>query len=129
MFKYIKTIHSHTVAETSRHTVMNHLDIPKGTICQISNGYLVHENLPSKAYYLVVEDKKSEDGKRALDCIRLLPGMMLVGNSEFDPASATIGSNCSFTTDSNEQITMLTTGGTTAEIVGTDGQLVTIIIN
>ena len=129
MFKYIKTIHSHTVAETSRHSVYPDMDIPKGTICQLSNGYLCHQSVANKALYLVIEEKKYNDGKSALDCIRLLPGMMLIGTSEFDAANATIGENCSFTTDSNEHFTLLTETGNTAEIVGTDGKYVTIIIN
>ena len=129
MFKYIKTIHSHTVAETSRHSVYTDMEITKGTICQISGGYLQHTCNAGKALYLVIEDKKSDDGKTSVDCIRLLPGMMLIGTSEFDAANATVGDNCTFTTDSNEHYTMLANGGSLAEIVATDGQHVTFIIN
>lgn len=129
MFKYIKTIHSHTVAETSRRAVDPSMTIPSGTICQINDGLLTHACDPGKAYYLVIEEKKCDDGKRELDCIRLLPGMMLIGTSEFDAASAMIGENCSFTTDNYDQYTLLADGGSIAEIVETDGQHVTFIIH
>lgn len=129
MFKYIKTIHSHTTAEISRHTVQNHMDIPTGTLCQISNGYLIHVESATKPYYLVVEKKLSEDGKRALDCIRLLPGMVLTVTFDPEESSFSAGVLCSFTTDSNEHCTTITTGGTTAEVVDVDGNIATIIIN
>lgn len=129
MFKYIKTIHSHTVAETSRIPINNNIEVFKGTLCQISNGKLYHTAATDKALYLVIEEKKAEDGKLALDCIRLLPGMMLMATFDPESVSLTVGSNCGYTTDMNEHYTTLIGTGTFAEVVDIEGNVATIIIN
>ena len=128
MFKYIKTIHSHTVAETCRFPVSLQTTIPKGTLCQFVAGKLENSN-GTKPRYLVLEDKTETDGKKYVDCIRILPGMMLVGTPDFDTTTAKIGDLCSFATDMNERCTMITSGGTAAEIVDISDGLLTIIIN
>ena len=127
MFKYIKTIHSHTVAETCKHDVYTNENISKGTLCQLTNGYLVHTADASKPFYLILEDKKDDDGKSTLDCIRLCPGMMLVGTAGFDPSSAGVGTLCGVTSDVYDHYTQISGEGTYFEIVEIDGDNLTVI--
>ena len=129
MIKYIKTIHSHTVAETSLRKVYSETNIEAGTICQLSNGYLVHSAANGKPYYLVIEDKNPDDKKMSVDCIRLLPGMVLMATFDPDSVSLSVGSLCGFDCDINEHYTTLSSTGTCAEVIGIDGTNATIIIN
>lgn len=130
MIKYIKTLHSHTVAETTRCRARSDTHYEKGSICQFDlGGQLDNANESDRAKYLVLEDKVPNDGKLYVDCIRLLPGMMLTATIDFDTSSMPIGSFCGFATDSDDRVSYVSEFGDDAEIIGIDGKIATIIIN
>mgnify|MGYP003300309596 CR=1 FL=1 len=130
MLKYIKTLHSHTVAETTRCRARSDTYYKKGSLCQFDlSGQLDNSNESERARYLVLEDKVPDDGKFYVDCIRLLPGMMLTATANFDTSSVQVGALCGFDTDTDEKVSFAVEYGNEAEIVGIDGKTLTIIIN
>jgi hypothetical protein len=129
MFKYIKTIHSHTVAETTKRPVYDDIYFPMGAICQLSDGYLNQSHEDGKPSYLTIEEKKFNDGKTSIDCIRLLPGMMLMVTYTPETTPIGVGDMCSFTTDSEDFVTTIASIGKDAEVVSTDGDTAIIIVN
>ena len=129
MICYVKTIHSHTIAEIFKRNVQLEASIAAGSICQLEYGYLTNKLDSTLPKYLVIEDKKSDDGKKQLDCIRLVPGMVLKGTHDIDPESVRVGVSCTFTTDLDDRFTVITTGGNDAELLDIDAQTVTILIN
>ncbi|MBR5818218.1 MAG: hypothetical protein IKY62_06185 [Clostridia bacterium] len=130
MLKYIKTLHSHTVAETLRCPARSDTYYKKGTICQFDmSGRLDNANEPNRAKYLVLESRVPDEGIDFIDCIRLLPGMMLTATADFDTSSIPVGSFCGFATDSDDRVSCVSEYGDDAEIIGIDGKIATIIIN
>ena len=129
MISYVKTIHSHTTAEIFKKSVFPEENIKAGTVCQLVNGYLAHQSDSSLPRYLVIEKKTSTDNKSYVDCIRLVPGMILKGNYDFGGKTVKEGELCSFGADYDEHYTNIISGGTDAEVLGVDGDILTILIN
>ena len=129
MICYVKTIHSHTIAEIFKRKVIDTSSIKAGSICQLNNGYLTNKRESDCPNYLVIEDKIPTDGKTYVDCIRLVPGMILKGTYDFNPTDVKIGQLCSFCPEFDEQIDTITTGGEDAELLDINGNIATILIN
>lgn len=129
MICYVKTIHSHTVAEIFKKPVVVTATLPIGSICQLKNGYLVAMYDTSLPKYLIIESKKPTDGKKSLDCIRLIPGMVLKSTHDFGNATIYEGALCSFDIDSELNYDHIVLGGTDAELLSLDGDVATIVTN
>lgn len=129
MISYVKTIHSHTIAEVVKRNVSLDMNISAGTICQLEYGYLTHKCDSGLPKYLVIENKTSTDKKTQIDCIRLVPGMILKGNYDFDRETSRVGILCTFSTDLDDHFVTITSGGKDAELIDIDEQTATILIN
>ncbi len=129
MISYIKTIHSHTTAEIFKKSVFSNASIKAGTVCQLINGYLAHQNNSTLPRYLVIEEKTPTDNKAYVDCIRLVPGMILKGNHDFGSTTVNEGTLCSFGADYDETYTYISLSGSDAEVLKVEGDIATILIN
>ena len=99
MFKYLKTVGAHSGApEIERMPAEASAVIPKFCLCEMDNGYLSHTYTEKKHKFLILEEKKENDGKTHIDCIRLLPGMILecdfIGNTDSIKIGSLINASC-----------------------------------
>ena len=87
MFKYLRRIGAHSQApEIEYMPIQDDTTIPKGSLCELHDGYLVSNFNYAKSKFVSIEDKEKDDGKTAVACIRILPGMifetMFIGEPE-----------------------------------------------
>ncbi len=92
MFNYLRTIGAHSGApEPECMPVAAAAVFCKGCICEMSAGVLANSFTEGKSKFLVLEEKKANDGKRAVKCIRVLPGMIFEADFTGDPTELAAG--------------------------------------
>ncbi len=92
MFNYLKTIGAHCGAPEPECMPVAAFDVfAKGSICEMNAGYLANSYTAGKSKFLVLEDKAAKDGKDALKCVRILPGMLLEADFTGDPSELAAG--------------------------------------
>ncbi len=129
MIYYVRRLNSHTsVAETFNIPVYNSTAIGCGTVCSISDGRLTPYRSITKAGYLALEDKRSDDGKETVSCVRLAPEMVLKAMPNDSISDYRIGDNCSLASNSDEITLAVERTGTEAEVIGIDGNYVIFIL-
>ena len=129
MILYVKRLNSHVgSAETFNIPVVNVEDIPCGCICNVSSGgYLTKTVSAGNVKYLTLEAKSTTDGKAHISCVRLSPEMVLRGQATDETAVFKFGSGCSFSFLVENELNMVSSGGTDGEVVSFEDGWVTFI--
>lgn len=122
MFKYIRTMNScQSVPEIVKIQVPINLEFCEGEICSVNEaGQLTYSIASSYVKYLVLENKKENESKAELRCMRILPGMLFEADlSEDGFEYLAIGNTFELSTKNSHNLFVGPLTGNDVEIIST----------